>query len=819
MKFSRQHSLAPTDDPALVPAPGLGRTATRLILACAVPFMAAAVLAPQQAPPGETASAGSQPSALLPLPSGPSPQAGAAISSVKFLGLSVVDEGFVQSLIRAKSGDPFDAATLTEDIERLYRSGKFDEVDGNAIDDGGRAAITFSVLERPLITGVEITGNARFKSDELLKDAELSEGAPLSDYALKRAIDALERKYREKGYYYAKITVDEDSLRSQRRILLTVSEGPRVRIRKIEFQGATAFSQFWLRQKIESATYIWLLRTGDLDDERLQRDVSTLVTYYRDRAYLDVQVSYELDFAPNGADLTVRFIVQEGVRYAIRTMNFKGNTVLPADELGRDLKLKPGEFLVNEKVEADVKAARDAYWAGGYVDAEVRSEWVYAQEPGLVDLTLNVVEGGQYRMGRVIVRGNERTQDKVVRRELNFFPDDLYDRTATEKAVSRLRETRLFSDAKITPVGEEPAVRDALVEVTEMDTTQLLFGVGVTSNSGLVGNVSIENRNFDIFDWPRDFNEFFKGRSFRGAGQSLRLNLEPGTEVNRFRIDFREPYLLDQPVGYNLGAYFFERDYDEYDLQRVGITTGIDHRFREGLLRDWAVGAAFKVEGVELDDTNIFTAEEIRVDRGDHLLTSIRGSLVRNTADSLFLPTRGNRLTLAWEQFGALGGDYTFSKASADFSQFFTLYTDTLDRKHVLALTGTAGRIFGDSAVFERYYGGGIGSIRGFDFRGVSPRGGFNDRDRVGGEFQLLANAEYSFPLIGKTLRGVAFLDMGTVERDVEITTWRASLGLGARLYINFFGPVPLTFDFAWPMSSDDDDDTRVFSFALGTTF
>jgi len=813
MQFQSRDNSASTIEPAL------GHRTTRFILLAALPVLAAAAFAPQNAPQtGERVTA-SQRADWIPLPTGPAARPGAAIAAVKFQGLTAVDEGYVLSLIRSRSGDPFDAAVLTEDIERLYRSGKFDEVDGVALDDAGRATITFSVLERPLITGVSIAGQQRFDSEELLKEAELSEGSPLSDYAIRKAIDAMERKYREKGYYYAKVTVDENLLRAERRVDFSVSEGPRVRVRKIEFRGATAYSNFWLRQKIETKSYIWLLRAGDLDDERIQRDVSTLVTYFRDRAYLDVQVGHELEFAPNGSDLTVRFVIQEGAKYSIRSINFKGNSVLTAEEVGRDLRLKPGDFLVNEQVEADVKTARDAYWQGGYVDAEVRSSWIYAQEPGQVDLTLNVREGEQYRIGRVIVRGNERTQDKVVRRELNFFPDDLYDRTATVKAEGRLRESRLFSEARITPIGEEPGVRDALTEVTEMDTTQLLFGVGVTSNSGLVGNITVENRNFDIFDWPRDFNEFFRGKAFRGAGQTLRLNLEPGTEVNRFRVDFREPYLLDQPIGYNLGGYFFERDYDEYDLQRLGLTTGIDHRFREGLLRDWAAGATFRVEGVDLSDTDFLTAQEIRDDDGSHILTSVKGSLVRNTSDSLFLPTRGNRLTLSWEQYGALGGAFTFAKTGVDFSQFFTLYADSLDRKHVLALTGNVGNIIGDAPVFEKFYGGGIGSIRGFDFRGVSPRAGFRDNDRVGGEFQLLANAEYSFPLIGKTLRGVAFLDMGTVEESVEINRWRAAVGLGARLYINFFGPVPLTFDFAWPVSKEDEDDTRVFSFALGTTF
>src|SRR5262249_23201663 len=144
----------------------------------------------------------------------------------------------------------------------------------------------------------------------------------------------------------------------------------------------------------------------------------------------------------------------------------------------------------------------------------------------------------QYRFGRIQIRGNRRTKDKVVRRELRFYPEELYNSVATKEAEQKLVETRLFSEATITPQGDLPGVRDALVDVTEADTTNILFGVGVTSNNGLVGSVSVENRNFDLFDWPRTAGEFFKGKAFKGAGQTLRLQFEPGTQLTRGRIDF-----------------------------------------------------------------------------------------------------------------------------------------------------------------------------------------------------------------------------------------------------------------------------------------
>ena len=366
--------------------------------------------------------------------------------------------------------------------------------------------------------------------------------------------------------------------------------------------------------------------------------------------------------------------------------------------------------------------------------------------------------------------------------------------------------------------GETPGVRDALVDVKEAQTTTVLFGVGVTSNSGVVGSISVEQRNFDLFDTPRNATELFKGRSFRGAGQTLRLTIEPGTELNRGRIEFREPYLMDQDLGMGVGAYLFQRDRDEYDEERVGFYNSYDKRFRTGLLKDWAAEVAFRVEQVRLSSIDWLAADEIKDDDGTHWLTSIKGTLVRDKTDSQWLPSEGNRLKVAWEQFGAMGGDYTFSRATGEFDQYWTVHRDVFDRKHIVQVGGNIGQIFGDAPVFEEFYGGGIGSLRGFEYRGISPRAGWKN-DRIGGDFQLMTNAQYSFPLVGETLRGVTFLDMGTVERDFGIHSWRAAVGFGVRVYIKYFGPIPLSFDLGFPFAKDSEDDTQIFSFSFGTTF
>lgn len=744
---------------------------------------------------------------------------GRVIDRVEFRGLSSVDSAYLQGVVRIAAGATWNRDEIAAACARLAGTGKFEGSPyAEALEEDGKLVLVFVVQERPFVTGVDIVGNEKYKTADLLKEIEISTGSPISEYLINQAKQQIIRKYKEGGYYHVTVDVDSDVLKNERRVLLRISEGPRVKVRKILFEGNTAFTDITLRGKIETSTYIWLFRTGAFDDETAERDVASLKKWYVDRGYLNARVGYRIELAENQSDLTLIFQIEEGLLHTIKSIHFIGNSIYDNDRLASVM-----HSAVGQPIDADVlKSDRDKilaeYGKEGYIYAEVTTTHVFDEEDGYVNLTVQVSEHEQYRFGRIVIRGNERTKDKVVRRELRFYPEQLYNTVEVKAAEQRLVETRLFSEATITPQGDTPGVRDALVDVTEAETATILFGVGVTSNSGLVGSISIEQRNFDLFDWPRSAGELFKGKAFRGAGQVLRLQFEPGTELTRGRIEFREPYLLDQDLGLGLGGYIFERGRDEYDERRIGFYASLDKRIREGLLKGWAAELASRFESVKISSVDWLAAKDIKEAEGTGFLTSLKGTLVRDRTDSAWLPSKGNKIKGSWEQVGALGGDWFFGKGTGEYEHYFTLYKDTFDRKHILQFGATISQIFGDAPVFERFYGGGIGSIRGFEFRGISPRDGIRN-DRVGGDFMLLTNAEYSFPVVGQTVRGVTFLDMGTVEKDFGITTWRASVGFGARIYIKYFGPIPLAFDLAFPIAKDSEDDTQIFNFSFGTTF
>ncbi len=409
--------------------------------------------------------------------------------------------------------------------------------------------------------------------------------------------------------------------------------------------------------------------------------------------------------------------------------------------------------------------------------------------------------------GSVVVSGSVHEQ---VKGKVDFGFDDL-----GVQAVKNIAEpVHAFSvdSAKVIPTGDEPGVRDVLIDVKEAEKAgDFLFGFGVTSNSGLVGSIVLDLRNFDLNDWPRSFSELMKFRSFFGAGQRLRIELLPGSTVSRFRIDFTEPYFRDKPLRFDASAYFFERGRDDYDEQRTGTTVSLGKRFLTGRFQGWSGELSFRMEDVTVDDIDVFASSEVRDDQGSNFLAAVKVTAVRDRTDNRFVPTSGDRTKIAYEQ---VAGPHIFGKLTGGYTWYRTLSTDVLERKKVLKLRGEGGVILGDAPVFERFFAGGTGSILGFDFRGVGERDGIIQTN-IGGDFLLLLSAEYSYPLVGEKVRGHVFLNTGTAGTGA----YRAAIGTGVRLTLDLLGPVPLEFNLAMPVSSDSEDDEQVFSFLVGSLF
>ena len=750
------------------------------------------------------------------------------VVEVRVEGNEVLSDGAVLANVKTRVGENYSEKIVTEDVRRLLLTGRFSRVEATRTPAADGMIVTFHVAERPVVAKLAFVGNKELKDEDLLGHLSFAAQDPLNLSAVENGRESILTAYRSRGYYFATVKYDRSAVVKKREVVYEIVEGPRVHISRIRFEGNTYFHGLQLRMKIGSAQRFWPFTTGQLDLEQVARDVSALRSYYVEEGFLDAEVGYRLEFSDDKKKVILTFLIEQRQRYRVNRIIFRGNVVYSDAVLRGRLSLSRGKFLTALKLRRDTQALINTYGESGYIEATVVAkrqyvdptapppEWARhldAGKPALVNIIFEIEEKDQYTVGRIIIRGNTLTQARVIRRELRFYPEQLFNTVAVEESRKRLRETWLFEDVTITPTGKAPGVRNALVQVKEGKTAEFLAGVGISSNSGLLGTISFTQRNFDILGWPKQWKQFTTGEAFKGAGQVFRIVAEPGLSMSRFHIQWTEPYIFDLPYSLDTKGFYFTRGRESYDETRYGGVVSVGHRFKNR----WYGEVSSRAEGVKLDDFDWDTAPEITTDGGTTALVGIKGTLVRDRTDSRWMPSRGDRFRVSYEQ---VAGDFTFGRATGEYRIYRTLYVDPLDRKHILAGRVAGGYICGDAPVFERFYGGGIGSVRGFEYRGISPRSAavFSD-DPIGGDFLVFAGAEYSFPLLGDQLRGVVFLDSGTVEDTFTVTTYRVSAGFGIRWIIPLFGPVPMSFDFGFPLNKDDEDDTQIFSFSLGFTF
>ncbi|MCI0674375.1 MAG: outer membrane protein assembly factor BamA [Phycisphaerales bacterium] len=766
------------------------------------------------------------------------------ISSVRFEGLKRVWEREVLNNIRSAVGEPFNDQTVKDDVARLNRLGQFRYVNGVVeLQSDGSVALIFKFEEQAVIHEVQVVGNRVIPDADLLAVVQLVPRGPRDDFLIENAKRAIESLYRKRGHYLTTVSIDETELENAGLLLFRVIEGPRVKIKAIVFEGNQAFTDEQLLAEIKTRTAMIILRKGELDEERLADDVATLDRYYKDRGYLDVRVDRQIDLSPDNSEAKVTFLIAEGPRYTLR--DIQAHTVaggplkvFAPEQIAAIMELKRGDVYSRDLLRKSVKAIQDSYGLMGYLLSEddrrfyqseddrvfVRPIVMRAADQPQVDLLLEIDEGEQYQVGLIQINGNFLTRDKVIRRELRgITPGRPFDATKIEEAEIRLARTRLFNEPRITIQREDPdnpGFRDVLVEVKERNTGSANFGVAVGSDSGVFGEFSLTQNNFDVTDVPESLSELFTGRAFRGGGQRFNITVRPGSELFQFLTSLTEPHIFESDFSFTLGGQIRERIYDLYDEKRYGGYVRLGRQFGDV----WNFSLNSRAEEIELDDIEPSAPTEVFLDAGPDLLTTLGVSLTRTTIGTAQRPGRGTRLELSLDRYGAYGGDFDFNMANFEYTVYFTVGEDFLGRTTTLRLSSRLGYIFGGRApTYESFYLGGR-SFRGFEFRTISPKGIANDTglpsdDPVGGDWLAFFGAQFETPILGEALTGVLFVDSGTVTDDPGFDEYRLSVGAGIRLYIPQLGDVPIAFDFGFPVLSEDSDEEQVFSFSAELPF
>ncbi len=373
---------------------------------------------------------------------------------------------------------------------------------------------------------------------------------------------------------------------------------------------------------------------------------------------------------------------------------------------------------------------------------------------------------------------------------------------------------QLFPDGRFGLPGQPYPQQtvDIIFDGQETQTGRLMLGVGVNSDAGIVGNIVLDERNFDWRRWPRNFEDVRNGTALRGAGQRFRIDASPGSEVNRYLVSFQEPYLFDTPISFGLSGSFFDRRFRDWDEERVGGRVSFGYQWIE---HDLSATVSYRGESVRVSNApSAAVVPAIAEALGSNALHGFKLSVTNDTRDSSFLPTQGHYLEVSGEQ---VIGTFDYPRIAADFRQYFLL-RERPDHsgRHVLSLSTNVAYSGTQTPIYEHYFAGGFSTLRGFDFRGASPIDVPTGAE-LGGEFQWLNSVQYLFPITAdEMLHGVVFCDFGTVEENVTIKDFRIAPGVGLRVSVPAMGPAPIALDFAWAVDHADFDDREVFSFSMG---
>jgi outer membrane protein insertion porin family len=755
---------------------------------------------------------------------------GLRIGSIETAGNRNVERSEILAKLRSRVGDTFNPQTADEDAKRITELPGIQRGWYNKSIVDGQVRLIFVVVERNVVRSIKFTGNENCKSETLRKKLDFKKADFLDPVMAEAGRGKILEHYHNKGFAFATVGLDMQEL-SKGNVVYIINEGNRVKIASVNYTGNKQISLKELKKvsklKEKKFTFwpIYYIK------EHIDKAVTNLQNAYYKRGFLNVSINVEENFNADKSEVELTCIINEGAAYTVDKITLTGNKQFDDEQLLSELKMQQGDVFNKLKGDSGVRQMNKLYREGGFIDATVEQDVKFVAEDK-IDARFIINEGRRFRIGEIDITGNEQIQDRVIRRildEYDFTPGNFYNADIARGdgkgyLEKMIRTTAYTESATIMPVeSPKPDEKDALVTIVEGKTGMVMAGAGVSADMGAIGQLIYDERNFDITNKPKSLREFITGKGFRGAGQRLRIALEPGTEVSSYSISFTEPYLKDKPISLDLAGSSWERAQEAYDEERLKGFLGFEKRYKNR----WRRSLSFRYENVDITSIDWDAPKEIRDIKGGNLITAIRIGTSRDLTDDQFNPTTGYIFDIGYEQ---AAGDYTFGKLSGFYQKFRTIREDLAERKTILATKLYGATIVGNAPAFEKFYAGGSGTyygIRGFDYRGVSTRGvpttadglpiaGRKKEDPIGSEWIVLANAELIVPLVGDNFSALFFVDSGMIDTGGP----RASVGTGIQILIpQWFGPVPMRFELATPLLKDGEDETQVFSFSIGRLF
>ncbi len=748
----------------------------------------------------------------------------AAITQIVVEGNQRVEIETVESYLQLQRGDEFDASRIDESIKILFQTGLFSDV---SISQRGNALVV-RVAENPLVSDVNFEGNNEIDDDTLAKEVDVRERMIFTKARAQADTRRILALYQAKGYYNVRVAPQLIRLADNRvNLVFEVTEGDETKIKQINFEGNTTFSDGTLQSVIATKEYTWWRFFGgnnNYDPDRLEYDKELLRRYYLKHGFADVQIGAAgARLSEDGSYFIVDFQVEEGPRYSVADVAVAvGDSNLDPDGLKSVVKTGVGDTYDANKVDKTVENLTLEASRQGFVFAKVEPKVDREPSANKVNLTYQISEGPRTYIERIDIIGNDRTRDEVIRRELRLFEGDAYNKILVERARRRLTSLDLFEKIDMNErEGSAPDKVVLVIDVSEKSTGSLSFSVGYSSVETVVGSVEYNERN--LF----------------GRGQLLRLNTALSFKRQQVDFSFTEPYFMGMPLSAGFDAFATLTDNQQassYKSKQIGGA------LRTGFRLDEYSSVNFKYYLAYRDITSInvdSAAPAIIAQEGESWKSAVSATYTWDSIDNPARPTSGLRAQLETEIAG-LGGTDQFAGVEGHMWYFVPL----LEESVTLKLEANAGHIESlDSDVVplqDRYFKG-ADSFRGFSKAGVGPRqiGNDGEFDSIGGTTYAIGTLEMTFPLglpESFGLEGVVFSDFGTVfgapEKSVangvdgctfnagcaisDDPSFRASVGAGV-IWASPFGPLRL--EAAYPLLKEKYDDREWFRFSVGTRF
>ena len=758
--------------------------------------------------------------------------------------------GSLESQLKLRVGEAFDPVTLSGDVRELKKRDEVDEVFADVDEAGDGVKVVFRVRRKlryrePLT----IDGNESLSESKLSDAAGFRDGWFYSESDLAVAAENVRQLYLKKGYPDARVTARTERLGEglDGSIVMSVDEGAKQEIESFRFLGAENMTESELRDAI--GDYPWWNPLGwfgmsPASSGALDECAVRIEEAYRDRGYLDVTVAKPLRL-PREDDAEacdVQFVIDEGERYEIGEISITGLKTYPETAVRARSELPAAGTVAGAKALADAaRRIQIAVGSGpqGLADTRVDIQRIPSETgTNRLDIVFKVTEGVPVVIDQIVVRGNDYTRDKVIRREINLDPGRAMVEDEAEKSKRKLeslgyfKSVRYYLEPSFRGRDENGAeYRDLVYEVEEMNTGNIMVGFGASSIDSIYAQIELSQANFDLFA---------PSKMFRGGGQKARASVGWGPRYQTIEASITEPHLFNRYLELDVEGHRRMRWHDDYDVIRSGASVGLSYPMwiwnparlwnenAHSQVKFGRFGVRYLAEYVELDDVSngswTYNGRSVSLRDEESQYSGSWESVVRffwtrDTRDSFRIPTTGSRTSLALDI--SAGGDVQFWRASFDHTSYFTTWKRFGHVFMVGLHAKTIDAISDDVPIFERLFLGGPHSIRGIRYRNVSPFATSDWYDDVawGGQTAFYMNFEYIVP-IWKMFRVAVFSDLGSVGEDsfdLDFSgTFAWTIGIGLRIDIPNF---PVRLDFATPFKTPDNAEEETFTFSVGYDF